>query len=49
MPFTSLLIAIVIALLAVLKIRSGTGGRATSFYYMIVGLALLTFNAALIF
>jgi CubicO group peptidase (beta-lactamase class C family) len=49
LPFLSLVLALAIALLDGLPARSGTVRRATRIYYLIVALALLTFNLAIIF
>jgi CubicO group peptidase (beta-lactamase class C family) len=48
LPFTSLVLAIVIAMLAGLGIRGHVGRRAIHFYYLIVALALLIFNLVII-
>jgi hypothetical protein len=47
LPFVSVVLAIMIALLAVLSMRDHTGGRVIRFYYLIVALALLIFNLAI--
>jgi CubicO group peptidase (beta-lactamase class C family) len=48
LPFVSLALAVVIALLAGLGMRGPMEGRAIRLYYSIVALALLTFNLAII-
>jgi hypothetical protein len=48
LPFISLGLAIVIASLAGLGIRGHVGRRAIHFYYLLVALALLIFNLALL-
>ncbi len=48
LPFVSVVLAIVIALLVGLSMGGYTGWRAFRFYYLIVALALLTFNLAII-
>ena len=44
LPFISLLLAVVIALLSILAIRSRAWARAAHIYYFIAALALLAFN-----
>jgi len=48
LPYVSVVLGIVTALLAGLSLRIHTGGRAIRFYYLIVALALVAFNLALI-
>lgn len=48
LPFVSLVLAIVIALLAGLGMRVQTSGRPIRFFYLIVALALVAFNLAII-
>ena len=48
LPFINLLLAIVIALPASLGLKSSIGKRTNHFYYLIVAVALLTFNLAII-
>jgi CubicO group peptidase (beta-lactamase class C family) len=48
LPFVSLVLAMVIASLAGLGIRGHVGRRAIHFYYLIVALALLTFNLSIL-
>ena len=48
LPFLSLVLAIVIALLTVLRLRNYTERRAIHLPYFIVALALLTFNLAIL-
>jgi hypothetical protein len=48
LPYVSLMLAIVIALLTILNSRNYTERHAVRFYYLIVALALLTFNLAII-
>jgi len=48
LPFINLLLAIMIALLAILDLKSSIGGRTHRFYYLIVTLALVAFNLAII-
>ncbi len=48
LPFVSLLLAVIIALLVGPGLRVHTGGRAIRFYYLIVAMALLAFNLTII-
>jgi hypothetical protein len=48
LPYISLVLAILIALLAGVGMRGHTGRRAIRVYYLIVALALLAFNLAII-
>lgn len=48
LPFASLVLAVVIAVLAWLSMKGQTDGHAIRFYYLSVALALLTFNLVLI-
>ncbi len=48
LPFVNLLLAIVIALLAGLGLKSSIGRHTKRFYYLIVALALVAFNLAII-
>jgi hypothetical protein len=48
LPYVGLVLGIVIASLAGLGMRGHTGWRAIHVYYLIVGLALLVFNWAII-
>jgi hypothetical protein len=48
LPYVSLLFASVIALMAGSGMRNQTESRAIRIYYLIVALALLTFNLAII-
>jgi len=48
LPFINLLLAIVIALLASLGLRSSIRERPYRFYYLIVVLALVAFNLTII-
>jgi hypothetical protein len=48
LPFISPVLAIIIALISGLGMRSYTNGRAIRWYYLTVALALLGFNLALI-
>jgi hypothetical protein len=47
LPFISLVLTILIAILTGLNMRGLIGRRAIHFYYLIVALALLTFNLAI--
>ena len=49
LPFISLLMGILIALLAGLNMKIDAGRRTTNLYYLIVALALMSFNLAMIF
>ena len=44
LPFISLLLAVVIALLSILAIRNRASARAAHIYYFIAALALIAFN-----
>jgi len=48
LPFINLLLAIVIALLASLGLKSSIGSRTNHLYFLIVVLALVAFNLAII-
>jgi len=48
LPFINLLLAIVVALLAGFGLKSSIGRRTNRFYYLIVALALVAFNLAII-
>jgi CubicO group peptidase (beta-lactamase class C family) len=48
LPYVNLVLAIVIASLAALSMSGNTGGRIRRFNYLIVALALLAFNLAII-
>lgn len=48
LPFISLVIGVVIALLAGLRLRSQPGSRAMPIYYLFVGLLLVGFNLAIL-
>jgi CubicO group peptidase (beta-lactamase class C family) len=44
LPFITPVLGILVALLSVISLRSHTEGRAICWYYLVVGLVLLTFN-----
>jgi CubicO group peptidase (beta-lactamase class C family) len=48
LPYVSLAIAVVIVLMTGLRLRSKRDGRNICFYYLIVSMALLAFNVAII-
>ena len=48
LPFANLILGVVVGMIAGLTIRSHTWKRTVHFYYLIVALALLTFNLVLI-
>jgi hypothetical protein len=48
LPYVSLTFAAVIALMAGLRLRSKRDGRTIRFYYLLVSMALLAFNLAII-